>query len=211
MNKVDVVFLDLNGTLVHDWDASYAGAVACFEACGVAPPSCAEYIDAVSHNGDYLQFYRNREVYIDRHSLFSIFLPAYKACIHTGAQERVFPGVHKTLEVLHERRIEVHIITAAPSGLAFWLIDEIGLHERCAGFHCHVHNKAAQIRAVIDGTDILPSRCLMMGDLPADVLYAKEAGIRGIGFANPDVPRAFFHEVPMDHFVLEFSGLLDLV
>jgi phosphoglycolate phosphatase-like HAD superfamily hydrolase len=150
-------------------------------------------------------------VYTDKHTLFEIFLPAYKACIHATAQERVFPGVRETLEVLHERRIEVHIITAAQSGLAFWLIDEIGLYDRCAGFHCHVHNKAAQIHAVIDGTDISPSRCLMMGDLPADVLYAKEAGVRGVGFANPDVPRSIFRGIPMDHFVLEFSGLLDLI
>jgi phosphoglycolate phosphatase-like HAD superfamily hydrolase len=90
----------------------------------------------------------------------------------------------------------MHVITAARLDLAWPLMERLRVREYFDGFHTHVHNKSAMIHAIIDGMEIDKSKCAMVGDLPSDVAHAKRAGIRGIGFLSPYVPRLLFDALP---------------
>ena len=77
--------------------------------------------------------------------------------------------------------------------------------------HFHVHDKAAQVKAIIQGMDyIKPHECAMIGDLPSDMLDSKRAGINGVAFLNKHVPRELFTNIEMDFAVIEFEGILPL-
>lgn len=210
MEKIRLLFLDLNGTLVDDWGASHAGACACMRHFGIREPTLTEYILGVSGDGDYKKYYADLGITADRDALYEIFLPAYRTHTRCFTTVQVFPGVHETLEALQERGVEVHILTAARADLAERLIDTVGIRGYCSNFHYHIHNKEAQIHAVLDGMDIERTACAMMGDVPSDVVHAKRAGILGVGFANPDVPRSLFTGINMDCMALHFGALLDL-
>lgn len=201
-----ILFLDLNGTSVDDWDLSYAGVKAIFEAYKKPVPSIEEYVNAVALNGGYLQFYLDRGISATRDDLYTIFTPAYHALM---GELRVTPGLHTTLRVLKDVGVEIHLISAGQRDFAEPLVRAALLTEYCESMHFHVHDKAAQIRAVIQGMDyIKPNECAMIGDLPSDVLDSKRAGINGVAFLNRHVPRELFADIEMDFAVTEFEGIL---
>jgi len=164
----------------------------------------------VSGDGDYKKYYADLGITADRETLYEIFLPAYRAYTSDLTEVTVFPGVHETLYELRQRGVEIHILTAAHPDLAGPIVDVIDIRHFCSGFHAHVHNKHAQIHTVLAGMDIHPSECAMMGDVPSDVIHARRAGIKGVGFMNPDVPRELFEGVDVDYMALCFSDVLDL-
>lgn len=206
------MFFDLNGTLIDDWPASHAGICANFKKYEVPEPTLEEYIRDVAHNGNYKEFYENRGIMADRNALHDIFYPAYERYIGGFHNTQVFPGVYETLVALCENGVEMHIITAATEELAGALLTKTDILKYCRSIHYHVHNKEAHVCAIIDDADIRKERCAMMGDLPSDVIAAKRAGIRGVGFRNPHVPRDLWNDVQnMDYLAFEFSGILDFV
>lgn len=205
-----MLFLDLNGTIIDDWDSFFVGVSATFKHYGVKCPSLEECIRIIASSGDYLEFYRKYGITsIERDDLYKIYAPAYYA--HKD-DVKLIPHVYKTLEYLKNSGVEIHIVTAARKDLAEYLIYEANLEQYCDGIHFHVHNKQAQVKAIIDGLDISPEECAMMGDLPSDVAHAKNAGIKGIAFLNKHVPRDVFSELhDMDYATPYFNGLLDFI
>jgi len=208
---IRMVFLDLNGTIVDDWPSSYAGVCAVFTTHGLPCPTLDEYIRFVALSGDYLSFYQAHGLaHVDREAIYNTYMPAY----HGHANEvRVANGAYDVLETLLSLRIEVHIVTAAGKDLAEHLVEATRIRAYCENVHMHVHNKAAQVEAVIDGMRrVQRKECVMMGDLPSDVLHAKQARIHGIAYANPHVPRDIFSSVPgMDFAATSFDGLLTYI
>ncbi len=201
-----VLFLDLNGTSVDDWDLSYAGVKAIFGAYKKPVPSIEEYVSAVASDGGYLQFYLDRGINATRDNLYTIFTPAYHALMK---ELRVTPGLHTTLRILKDAGVEIHLISAGQKDFAEPLVTRASLQGYCESMHFHVHDKAAQVKAIIQGMDyIKPHECAMIGDLPSDMLDSKRAGINGVAFLNKHVPRELFTNIEMDFAVIEFEGIL---
>ncbi|OHA84253.1 MAG: hypothetical protein A2408_00120 [Candidatus Yonathbacteria bacterium RIFOXYC1_FULL_52_10] len=199
-----VLFLDLNGTVIDDWNPSYAGVRAIFDHYELPCPTLASFIRGVAHTGDYHGFYVQNGIDVSRDELYTLYIPAYHA--HQDAIELV-PGVHEALERIRNAGVEIHIVTAARKDFAEHLIDKANIAKYCEGFHYHVHDKHSQIRAIIHGMNVRPTECAMIGDLPSDVHAANRAGISGIGFMNRHVPPDVFENVPMKFRCEQFSEL----
>lgn len=206
--KHRVLLLDLNGTVIDDWEASHAGVRAIFAHHKKRCPTLNEYIRAVAITGDYHAFYVDNGVNVGRDELYEIYLPAYHA--HQSDVELI-PGVHETLKDLKRAGIEIHIVTAARKDFAEHLIEVADIAKYCESFHCHVHDKHAQICAIINGMEVTLKECAMVGDLPSDVRAANWAGITSIGFMNRHVPRDVFSDVKMDFTAYKFSDLLQFL
>jgi len=170
-------------------------------------PSLRDFVTHVAHTGDYLSFYREHGLpEATRDELHAIYLPTYRGSLHTV---KTMPGVIYTLQELHQNNTEVHLLTAARKDMADMLIDHAGIRQNCDDFHYHVHNKEMQIRAIIDGMEITPDECVMIGDLPSDVMHATRAGIRGVALQNKHVPTELFETVTnMEYYANDFRGLL---
>lgn len=191
-----VLFLDLNGTLIDDWIPSYAGVRAVFDHYELPCPTLADFIRGVAHTGDYRGFYLDNGIEATRDELYEVYIPAY----HAYQDElELMLGVHPALAQLQGAGIEMHIVTAARKDFAEHLILQAHIAPYCDGFHYHVHDKHAQVCAIINGMDVDPAQCAMIGDLPSDVYAANRAGISSIGFMNPHVPSDVFEGVAM-HF-----------
>lgn len=205
-----ILFLDLNGTCVDDWDASFAGVAAIFKEYKKKCPPIEEYIQAVAFNGGYREFYIARGIMASRDELYAIYKPAYW---QYQSVIRLTPNLHTTLAVLREADVEIHLVTAASDDFAKPIVVMAGLEEYCNSFHYHSHDKTAQVRTIIDGMEYAqPEECVMIGDLPSDVRDAKRAGIKGVAFLNRHVPRQFFSGiVEMDFAVQELDGLVSFM
>ena len=202
---IKLLFLDLNGTCVDDWEAVYLAVNAVFDHYGIDCPPMENFIRTVAQNGDYLSFYRNHGITASREDLYKIYLPVYKE--HTP-EVVVMDSIHDSLDMIQRSGVEIHILTAARKDLACRLIEMADIGQYCEAFHYHVHNKHAQIEAIIDGMDIEPHECAMMGDLPSDVVHAKRAGIKGIAFENRHVPRDIFDGIEdIDYVASSFPHL----
>ena len=204
-----VLFLDLNGTLVDDWGQAYTGMKAIFDHYDRPAPSLKEFIKAVAFNGDYTSFYNKHEIGKDGMDLHDVYLPAYHRVINDVS---VVPFLHEVLEELKKAGVEIHLLTAARRDFADRLVELSGVAKYCEAFHFHIHNKAAQVEAVISGMDVDQKNCFMVGDLPSDVLHSKKAGIKGIALLNSHVPRELFSEITeMDLAIFDLRGLLKFV
>jgi len=200
-----VLFLDLNGTLVDDWEQVYIGMKALFNFYGKPVPSLRELIESVAFNGDYTSFYRDRGIGNDGMDLHDVYLPAYQKVI---GKVSVSPFLHEVLTKLKEAGVEIHLLTAARGDFAQKLVDRADIAKYCEAFHFHIHNKAAQVEAVISGMDVRPENCFMVGDLPSDVLHSKKAGIKGIALLNGHVPWELFSDITeMDLALFDLRGL----
>ena len=58
----NVLFLDLNGTCVDDWEPLYAGVQAIFGTYHLPCPSLETFVRTVGVTGDYQSFYVNRNI-----------------------------------------------------------------------------------------------------------------------------------------------------
>jgi len=206
---IKLLFLDLNGTVVDDWESSYAGVQAIFAHYNKPCPTIGEYIEQAAATGDYHSFYTNNCIRATRDELYAIYSPAYSE--HAG-EVVVMPHVGNVLRRLNCLGVEIHLLTAARKDFAEPLMLAAGIEDCCAGFHYHVHNKSAQIHAVIDGMVISQNECAMVGDLPSDVVHAKQAGIKSIAFLNRHVPQALFDDIhEIDCVTDSFLGLLEFI
>lgn len=183
--SLKIVFLDLNGTVVDDWDVSYAAVRAIFAHHGKEVPPLAQYAEAMASNGDYHNFYLSHGINTTRDELYEIWTPAYRAHRREAV---VVPGVRAFVRMLVKSGVEVHLLTAARRDFAEPLVQEAEIEQWCAALHYHIHDKAEQVRAVVHGMAIEPSECLIIGDLPSDMKAARSAGVRGAFIVNKHVP-----------------------
>lgn len=186
MTQLKLIFLDLNGTVVDDWDCSYAAVRAIFTHYGKTCPPFPEYIMAVSENGDYHNFYLRNGIHATRSELHDIFIPAYLA---HREEMVVTPGAQQFVGDMVRMGVEVHLLTAARRDFAEPLVEASGIGEHCAAFHYHVHDKAAQVQAVLHGSVVQPQESLMVGDLPSDIRAAHESGAHGALIINACMPQ----------------------
>lgn len=183
--NLKMVFLDLNGTVVDDWDVGYAAVCAIFAHYSKRVPSLVEYAEAVAGNGDYYDFYVSHGIKATREELYEIWIPAYRAHRREAV---VVPGVRSFVQALVWCGVEVHLLTAARRDFAEPLVREAKIEQWCAALHYHIHDKADQVHAVVHGMQINPSECLMIGDLPSDMGAAYSVGAKGAFMINRHVP-----------------------
>lgn len=197
-----IAFIDVNGTALDDWPAVVHGVNEILVHYGVPTVSTDAYISEVALCGDYERFYRVRGIHASRDMLYELFLPAYRTHLHEVA---LMPGVCEALARIAHGGYEVHILTAARKDFVEPLLAAAGIHELCDSWHYHVHNKAAQVDAVLCGTEISRRQCALLGDIPSDMHSAKQAGVRAVAFRNPHVPVYLFEGVPTDAHVSSFA------
>lgn len=197
-----IVFIDVNGTALDDWPAVVHGVNGVLAHYSVPRVSAEAYISEVARCGDYERFYRVRGIRASRDRLYELFLPAYRRHLH---EVSLMPGVHEALARIARGGYEVHILTAARKDFVEPLLTAAGIHELCDSCHYHVHDKAAQVEAVLYGTEVSRQRCALLGDIPSDMRSARQAGVRAVAFKNPHVPAHLFKGVPTDAHVSSFA------
>lgn len=201
-----VAFLDVNGTLLDDWKPGYEALVYVLEHFGKKRIPIHEYIREVGADGDYHGLYKRRGITASHDEVHKIFMPVYHQ--HAG-EIRVMTGAHELIEALRTHCYEVHIVTAARRDFIEPILQTTGLSKHCDGTHYHVHNKSAQVKAILNGSEYDRAQCAMVGDLPADIIHAKRAGIRGVGFRNPDAPPDLFRDTELDFLAFDHTGTAD--
>ncbi len=184
--RLQIVFLDVNGTAIDDWIAIHAAVCAVFEQYGKTPPTIEEYARVIGTAGDYKEWYEMHDIVATREELYAHWSPGYAAHEHTI---RVVAGLPQFIAALKERNVELHVLSSARRDVIEHLVERAGLGSGiCEAHHYHVHDKAAQVRAVVHGSGFAQNECVMIGDMPADMQACKDAGIHGILMHLPQTP-----------------------
>lgn len=183
--RLRIAFLDVNGTVVDDWQAAYGAVCAVFEHYAKAVPTLDAYAHMVGNSGDYHEFYRAHGIDETRDELYKTWLPGYLALKHTV---RVVEGLDQLVAALTAAEVEIHVLSAARRDAISWLVEMAGLARVCEAHHYHVHDKTAQVQAIVHRSPFDPRECLMVGDMPSDLQTCKDAGIGGILMHLPQTP-----------------------
>jgi phosphoglycolate phosphatase len=218
--SVELLIVDLDGTLVDTFDDIQRGMAVALDAIGV--PATAELL-ALSRRGVSLEVYYQHALACDatdpdQRARFTAFVDAYLAYYATHPHTaRVYDGVADTLDEIRRRRpgLRMAVGTNKRTDLARDVVTRAGL----AGFFDlvqgaeHVARKpdpallwliAGQL-----GADI--ARTLMVGDSGADVLAAQRAGCTAVAVTYGGWPRHEIEALRPDRLIARFSELLDIV
>lgn len=218
--SVELLIVDLDGTLVDTFDDIQRGMAVALDAIGV--PATAELL-ALSRRGVSLEVYYQHALACDaadpdQHARFAAFVDAYLGYYashpHTA---RVYDGVADTLAEIRRRRpgLRMAVGTNKRTDLARDVVARAGL----AGFFDlvqgseHVARKpdpalllliAAQLGAEI-------GRTVMVGDSGADVIAAQRAGCTAVAVTYGGWPRHEIEELRPDRLIDRFCELLDVL
>ena len=202
---LELLFVDGNGTVLDDWRAAHAGAIATLRAYGKEFVPLEVYAREIGEGVSWHEFYECRGIDPHYHDLYPIFSPAYHACLE-GIH--LMDGAYDALSYIRDAGIAIHLLTAAPEDLIKPVLERYDVLNLFAVHHYGIDNKTRRIRQVVQEHAINPKKCAMVGDLPSDVHYANEAGVHSIGLQNPHVPQDIFDNLHgMNFFALSFWGV----
>ena len=207
--KIKIVKVDFNGTIINDWKSAHAGMAKIFETYGVPPPTMVEFIHEVGVTGDFFAFYLNHGIQASQDTFYSIFIPAYRKA---QLNATIFPGLHDAFEAIVGAGIEIHLVTSARADLIIPLIEEVKIDSFLSASHFDVKSKQEVILKTVKKYNLHPYECVMVGDLPSDIIHAKNAKIRGIAFLNGDVPKEMFSELhTMDYATSSWQAIAEYI
>lgn len=204
---MNTIFWDWNGTLMDDMALVYAAACHIFSEHGKQPPTMEEYFH--EFKGDYIHLYRDRGIDTDRDGLNEIFASYYLSNIDKAI---LVDKAMYVLKTLHEAGVRMYLLTGQLEHLVnpFW--DKFKIREYFnAGTYYHVLDKAAALREIMEYHNLNPRECCLVGDTPADMMHAENAGVIQVAFLGEDTSTDVFGALSPDYFISHLSELLTIL
>lgn len=211
---VELIALDLDGTLVDSAPDLCHCLGAALEAVGLPAPSEAQTRGWVGGGIELL--IRRALVHTAGPSavedgLLPTALGAFLACYAQNlyAQSRLYPGVAATLETLRARGLALHCITNKRLDFAEGLLEQAGIREHLEsvlGGDSLPQKKPhpLPLTTVAEAAGVAPARALMVGDSNQDLHAARGAGFRfawaTYGYCKELDPTAAPPELRLDRF-----------
>jgi phosphoglycolate phosphatase len=218
--SVELLIVDLDGTLVDTFDDIQRGMAVALDAIGV--PATAELL-ALSRRGVSLEVYYRHALACDaadpdQRARFAAFVDAYLGYYTTHPHTaRVYDGVADTLAELRRRRpgLRMAVGTNKRTDLARDVLARVGLadfFDLVQGSE-HVARKPdpALLWLIAERLAADIGRTLMVGDSGADVLAAQRAGCTAVAVTYGGWPRHEIEALRPDRLIDRFSELLDIV
>lgn len=218
--SVELLLLDLDGTLVDSFEDIQHGMTVALDAIGV--PATAELL-ALSRRGVSLETYYRHALARDpadpdERARFDRFVATYVGHYenhpHTA---RVYDGVRETLAELGRRRpgLRMAVATNKRTDLARDLLTRAGL----AGFFDVIQGSETVAKKPDPAILLLCARqleidirrAIMVGDSGADVQAAQGAGCGAVAVTYGGWPRHEIEALRPDRLIDRFSELLDIV
>lgn len=217
---LDLLILDLDGTLVDSFDDIQQGMAFALAAVGV--PATPELL-ALSRRGVALEVYYQQAVGRDPEAAseragFIAFVDAYLT--HYAAHQRdarLYEGVVDTLAEIKRRRpgLRLAVGTNKRTDLAREVVEHTGLgrfFDLVQGSE-EVAKKPdpAILRLIARRLQADLGRAIMVGDTGADVLAARGAGCGAVAVTYGGWPREEIAALGPDRLIDRFSELLEIV
>jgi phosphoglycolate phosphatase len=217
--SVELLLVDLDGTLVDSFDDIQHGMTVAFGAIGVS--MTAELL-AMSRRGVSLETYYRHALARDpadpeEQARFHTFVDAYVAHYESHPHSaRVYDGVRETLAELDRRPgLRMAVATNKRTDLARDLLTRAGL----AGYFDVIQGSEtvakkpdpAVLLLVARQLEIDIRRAIMVGDSGADVQAAQSAGCAAVAVTYGGWPRHEIEALRPDRLIDRFSELLDIV
>lgn len=208
------ILCDLDGTLVDSRrDIAVAFQHAWRTVVGGIPPSATAI---AQHIGKPLAKMVSELGGMLSPSLLSTFLTAYRRT-YTRQDARLtqpYPGVILTLQALST--FTLGVVTTKESGQAEIVLRRLALipffqHIQGGGLGLRLKPAPDTILAALAALHCAPSRALMVGDTPADVLAGKAAGTKTCAVTYGFGTREALLQCAPDHVIDSFGELVDLV
>lgn len=128
----------------------------------------------------------------------------------------LFPNVESTIETLHSSGAVLAVASSRSSPSLHLFLQESGLADY---FSCVIgsdnvtHHKPhpEPVEIILRRLNFSPSRALVVGDMPVDILMAHNAGVRACGVSYGNATREELHRAGADHIIDNIAELLDYV
>lgn len=210
---MDLIVFDLDGTLAHTLPALTETANFACRLLGL-PEHSAHAIRQMSGGGERKLV--EQLVGPDRQDLvedcLKIYLEHYPQ--HTRQLTRLYPGVAETLEHIQEKRLAV--LSNKLQRLTQQVLEAVDIARfftavqgGCSGYA--LKPAPDGLLALMSRHEVSPSRTLMVGDKPSDIITGRKAGARTAavtyGYGDTDSLRA----ASPDFFLQRFPELPDIL
>lgn len=205
--RLDYVIFDVDGTLADNTGPQGAWTLAMqagFRAGGVEPPDLPTYYAEMAAGGSYLAPYQNRGI-TDFAPVLEAYVRTYRAHVHTVEPA---PGAAETLSRLQGLGVRCDIVTSQVEELFWATLDRLGsLRDYFTNIHAQVSKKGPLMRQLAKRAGVALRRCAYVGDTPADVPAAQEAGILSIIYNPYHLPDTLFETNPPDFLIRQFPTI----
>lgn len=181
------MLFDWNGTLLNDIPIWYEAVKKTFGFFGKEPPTIEQYFNELER--DYLNIYKSRGITASRDEINAIYEPHYESHMNEAL---LFSGARVVLEFIAQRGKPIGLITGQKEFFTSPLLDKFGINMFFRYREFHVTNKKEVIIAVLKKAGISAYDCCYVGDTPADIWHAKQAGVIPIAFASGYLPEDLF-------------------
>lgn len=211
--KHAAVLFDLDGTLIDSIDLIVNSALYAFEKCGHPAPAAAEWLADL---GLPLRTMFGR--FIEDDAKMDELVAGYREYQLANHDRLVRPydEVSSTLEALHERDLELAVVTSKSEPLAKRGLAHVGLEgvfDVIVGLEsCTRHKPDPEpVRIALERLGVEPEAAAFVGDSPHDMAAGRAAGVTTIAALWGPFSRAQLAASEPDYYIRRMSELLEIV
>ena len=215
MIEADLICFDLDGTLVDSAQDLAEATAQSLRALGIKPPSFEEIISHVGGGArGLLRGSMGGEATDERvEAGLKAFMVFYDE--HLLDNTRPYPGAREVLKHFFNKKT-LALVTNKPDGFTVKILEGLGLSgffEEVLGYDSVEQKKPHPegILRVLTSTGIEPSRAVMVGDSPYDVLAGRGAGVVTVGATYGFKPLGELTASGPDHLIDDIRELTTLI
>ena len=213
MNRIDVIFFDLDGTLTDPKLGITRSIQYALEQLGVAVPATDELTWCIGP--PLLESFR--EILGDTESADAALMHYRERFAETGLFEnQVYDGIPASLEHLASSGVSLFVATSKPQIFAERIITHFELSpyfESVFGpdLDGALANKTDLLKYALDEVKVSPDRAMMVGDRSHDMIGARRNGIGATGVLYGYGSKEELESAGAQSFVAEPSDLADIL
>lgn len=215
MIEAGLICFDLDGTLVDSAQDLAEATAHSLGALGLEPPSFEEIISHVGGGArGLLRGSMGAEATDERvEAGLEAFMVFYDE--HLLDNTRPYPGAREVLEHFFRKKT-LALVTNKPEGFTVKILEGLGLSgffEEVLGYDSVEQKKPHPegILRVLASSGIEPSRAVMVGDSPYDILAGRAAGVATVGAAYGFKPLEELTASGPDHLIDDIRELIPLI
>lgn len=191
-HKFDAVLADYDGTVLNSMEHLAINATEMYRQEGVEvelEEFICQYIQPFtklhSHFGLKCETLEEQDLYNKKY---------WEVSDRNNFRSEMFPGALDALKRLHRNGLVLGIVSAAKKSAIHSRFEEEGVGNLFDGDHIvgESDRKVDAIKAFCVKNNLDPDKVLMIGDVPSDLEYGKQAGVKVAGFVWNGYPEKIF-------------------
>lgn len=199
-----MVLWDWDGTLINNNEVWYESAAKLFEAQGLNIPSLDALFAVFCEKESWIQTYQEFGITMGREEMKEIYYREYQGRM---GQICLSQDARKTLRLLKWNGVIMGIVSRQNPEFFFPILRRLKLRPYFRHIILGLNNKIDAIGQLCLIEGVGRSNCWYVGDMPSDVLQAKEAGVISVAYLTRFIPEEIMLQTEPHFFIRRLEDL----